>query len=116
MKSWGMSLHLDLSECDHGILMDQEALKKFIVDLCRAVDMVPHGQPITDRFGEGKLLGVSAMMFIETSTITVHNDEIDNRAFVDLFSCQDFDPQLAIEFSQKYYKTDKVKFQVMQRG
>lgn len=32
------------------------------------------------------------MQFIETSTITVHADEVFGRCFVDVFSCRPFDP------------------------
>ena len=35
------------------------------------------------------------MQFIETSSITVHADEVFGRCFVDVFSCRRFDPERA---------------------
>jgi S-adenosylmethionine/arginine decarboxylase-like enzyme len=32
------------------------------------------------------------MQFIETSSITVHADEVSARCFVDVFSCRAFEP------------------------
>ena len=57
--------------------------------------MKAHGPLALERFGTGELEGWSAMQFIETSTIVVHADEVAGRCFVDVFSCQAFDPDLA---------------------
>ena len=35
------------------------------------------------------------MQFIETSSITIHADEVFARCFVDVFSCRSFDPEAA---------------------
>jgi hypothetical protein len=35
------------------------------------------------------------MQFIETSSITIHADEVCGRCFVDIFSCRRFEPELA---------------------
>jgi hypothetical protein len=68
-----------------------------------AIGMRAYGPLVLQRFGTGDLEGWSAMQFIETSTITVHADEVARRCFVDIFSCQAFDPDLAaavaVEFS-----------------
>jgi hypothetical protein len=57
--------------------------------------MRAHGPLAIDRFGDGELEGWSAMQFIETSSITVHADEVWRRCFVDVFSCRRFDPARA---------------------
>jgi len=35
------------------------------------------------------------MQFIETSSVTVHTDEVCDRCFVDVFSCRPFDSSAA---------------------
>jgi S-adenosylmethionine/arginine decarboxylase-like enzyme len=50
---------------------------------------------LLDRFGDDELEGWSALQFIETSSITIHADEVFGRCFVDVFSCKPFDAQLA---------------------
>lgn len=115
MNAWGKSLAIDLSECDHGKLIDAEGLKGFVHDLVTVVDMVAQGECYIERFGQGALEGYSAMQFIETSSITVHLDEVGNRAFIDIFSCKDFDAKKAEEFSQEYFEAKRSKSTVLIR-
>jgi len=114
-KPWGKSVAIDLYNCDHETMVDPEGLKKFITELVKSVDMVAHGPCYIDRFGEGQLLGYSAMQFIETSSVTVHLDEVDNRAFVDVFSCKKFDESKALAVAQRYFGTDKAKLTALER-
>ena len=57
--------------------------------------MRAHGPLMLDRFGDDELEGWSAMQFIETSSITIHADEVFGRCFIDVFSCRPFDPDIA---------------------
>jgi S-adenosylmethionine/arginine decarboxylase-like enzyme len=114
-KPWGKSIALDLYQCDKAKLIDPDGLKTFIADLIKSVDMVAHGPCYIERFGEGKLLGHSAMQFIETSAITVHLDEIDNRAFIDLFSCKPFDAKKPTELARKYFGAKQHKLTELER-
>jgi S-adenosylmethionine/arginine decarboxylase-like enzyme len=86
---------IDLHGCDRSRLEDPETLRRFVVRLVAAIGMRAHGPLALDRFGDGKLEGWSAMQFIETSSITVHADEVLARCFVDVFSCRRFDPDVA---------------------
>ena len=63
--------------------------------LIDAIGMRAHGPLALERFGDGELEGWSAMQFIETSSITIHADEVSGRCFVDVFSCRPFDPDVA---------------------
>ena len=116
-EHWGKSAHMDLSGCEHDRLISPEILKQFVKDLIEEVNMKAHGPCHIERFGspEDKLEGYSAMQFIETSTITVHLDEVNDRAYIDLFSCQDFDAPEAFEFVKKYFGAKNGKLTVLER-
>ena len=43
------------------------------------------------------------MQFIETSSITVHADEVFNRCFIDIFSCLPFDPAVAAAIAVAHF-------------
>jgi hypothetical protein len=43
------------------------------------------------------------MQFIETSSITVHADEVAGRCFVDVFSCRPFDADLAATVALEHF-------------
>lgn len=100
---------INLKECDKNLVKDKEALSKFGKEICKVIKMNPYGEPIIKRFGKGKLRGYSLIQLIETSNITVHLDEFENKAFIDIFSCKKFNPIKAKNFSKNYFKAKKVK-------
>lgn len=114
-KPWGKSLSLDLFECDKQILTDPEKIKQFVSEIITVINMKAHGPCYIERFGSGLLEGYSAMQFIETSSITIHCDEVDMRAFIDIFSCKDFDEQKAIAFSEQFFSSHSSKKTVLTR-
>jgi S-adenosylmethionine/arginine decarboxylase-like enzyme len=92
---WGTSAAIDLHDCTSDALADPDNLAAFVRDVIAAIGMRAHGPLRLDRFGNGELEGWSAMQFIETSSITVHADEVFGRCFVDVFSCRPFDANVA---------------------
>ena len=92
---WGMLAAIDLHGCERSRLEDPGTLRRFVPRLIDAIGMRAHGPLMLDRFGDGELAGWSAMQFIETSSITVHADEVGGRCFVDVFSCRPFDSAAA---------------------
>ena len=115
-KIWGQLLSLDLYDCDREIITNKKELAKFCLALCDEIEMVPYGQPIVKRFGDGDLEGNTAMQFIQTSNITVHCDEVYNRTFIDIFSCKTFSTPQAKKFCKNFFKAKKIKFQNTYRG
>jgi len=109
-KCWGMVASVDVYGCDKNIITNADEIKNFIVSLCKKIDMVRHGEALIERFAEGDLEGYSAIQFIETSSVTMHFDEGENRAFVDIFSCKFFDPKEAEIFCREYLKGSSSKY------
>jgi S-adenosylmethionine/arginine decarboxylase-like enzyme len=79
------------------------------------IKMKRYGEAMIDRFAEGPLEGYSMMQFIETSSITAHFDEEENRAFIDIFSCQFFDASQAVKFSKKFFNAKNYKIKTLIR-
>lgn len=115
--AWGKSVAIDLFDCPHEMVDNKNVLLDFIKQVLKVIKMKAHGPTYVDRFGDPELHleGYSAMQFIETSSITVHLDEIKNRAFIDIFSCQDFDAKGAAEFSKEFFKAKDMKFTPLDR-
>ena len=108
-KSWGLSAMIDLYGCDSELIKSFEDIKKFVTDLCLYIDMKKYGETLVERFAEGYYEGVSMLQFIETSSITAHFDERENRAFIDIFSCKHFDPKKTAAFCQDFFKAKDSK-------
>lgn len=117
IKPWGKSAAIDLYECDHNRLTSKKLLKEFVLQVIKLIKMQAHGPCHIDRFGnkEENLEGYSAMQFIETSAITVHLDEKWNRAFIDIFSCKNFNEQEAFDFAKRYFNAQEGKLTVLDR-
>lgn len=113
---WGKLASVDLSGCDHEFIQNKGKIKEFIGALCRVIGMKPVGEPVIKKFGEGSLEGYSAFQFIETSSITIHlDDKISDRAFIDIFSCKDFDAKKAEKFSRDFFNAKNSKLKVITR-
>ena len=104
---WGMVASVNVYGCDREMISNPDSIRAFIYALCDSIDMVRHGEPLIERFAGGDLEGYSAMQFIETSSVTMHFDETENRAFVDIFSCKFFEPMAAETFCQEYLKGER---------
>ena len=100
---WGQLAALDLHGCDPDRLADPDVIRRFVPTLIDAIGMRAHGPLGLERFGDGELEGWSALQFIETSSITLHADEVGGRCFVDIFSCRPFAAQLAAEIAVDHF-------------
>ena len=76
---------------------------RFVPALIDAIGMRAHGPLMIERFGDDELEGWSALQFIETSSITIHADEVFRRCFVDVFSCRPFDPDVAAAIAVEHF-------------
>jgi S-adenosylmethionine/arginine decarboxylase-like enzyme len=103
LAPWGMLAAIDLHGCQRTRLEDPDTIRRFVPALIETVGMSAQGPLRLGRFGDGELEGWSAMQFIETSSITIHADEVSGRCFVDVFSCRPFDPDTAAAVAVKHF-------------
>jgi S-adenosylmethionine/arginine decarboxylase-like enzyme len=101
--AWGMLAAIDLHGGDRARIADPDTIRRFVPEVIDAIGMRAHGALMIDRFGDDELEGWSALQFIETSSITVHADEVFGRCFVDVFSCKPFDPDLAAAIAVEHF-------------
>ena len=100
---WGTLAAIDLHGGDRARLADPDSIRRFVPTVIAAIGMRAHGALMIDRFGDDELEGWSAMQFIETSSITIHADEVFGRCFIDVFSCRPFDPDAAAAIAVEHF-------------
>jgi len=112
----GLELILDLHGCDTS-LFTEESLNRFFSEICTLIKMTPHGGPIYwhDDCDIAQRRGITGVQLIETSSITVHAFELSGTAFINLFSCMDFDTKIAEEFAKNFFKADGIESRVVER-
>ena len=112
---WGKLGTINVYGCNPKKIRDKREIKRFVGVLCEFIDMERKGSCRVKRFGKGDLKGYSAIQFIEYSSITIHFDEVENRAFIDVFSCKDFDTSKVEGFSRKFFNGERSSSKTMLR-
>ena len=117
ISPYGIELIVDLHECDLEGLVNKEKLTEFFVTLCDKIDMKRHGDPLfwEDYSDIPHLNGVSAMQFIETSTIVCHPLPILHSVYINVFSCKNFDVKIALEFCMNFWRAKKEVHTLIER-
>lgn len=108
--AWGVELQIDLSHCNPAVITSGDALKRFALELCAAIDMEPYGAPIAERFAlhDPDAAGYSVVLLITTSLISGHFSDRLHTAYINVFSCKPFDPRKAAEFIRTALGPDTV--------
>ena len=84
---WGTLAIINLYDCNKETIRNKKKIKEFINRLCKRIEMEKEGFAKIKRFGKKSLKGYSAIQLIKTSSITLHFDEEENRAFLDNSKC-----------------------------
>lgn len=108
---YGFELILDLHDCNSD-RFTREDLDEYFTQLCELIQLQKcevHfwddvGVPKAERQTEPHTKGTSAVCFILTSTIVVHTLDILKAVYVNIFSCKEFDPDLAAEFTKNWFE------------
>jgi S-adenosylmethionine/arginine decarboxylase-like enzyme len=94
--AWGLLSSIDLEDCDPNLIRDADAIKRYVVELCNLIEMKRFGECQVVHFGEDeKVAGYSMIQLIETSCISAHFANVNNRSYIDIFSCKAYDPEVA---------------------
>lgn len=114
--AWGYSLGLDLKNCDPAIIRSKEKIQDYVIQLCKLIEMVRHGDCQIVHFGNGNKEGYSMVQLIETSCITAHFSNETNAAYIDIFSCKPYDSETVREFSMEFFGSDEATEHLCVRG
>lgn len=108
---WGRHLILDCAACDREAVRSGDAIREFCRDLVESIEMVAYGEPLVEHFATHvpEAAGYSLVQLIETSAITGHFCDATGDAYVDVFSCKDFDPDVAISVVYKHFRPQSVR-------
>jgi len=116
-ENFGQELILDLFDCDLEIISSKKKIAEYAETLCKKIKMIAYGKPLIPYFGEKKphTKGYSLVQLIETSSITGHFSEHWKTAYINIFSCKNFDPQIAKDYTKQFFGAKKVKSRFISR-
>ena len=109
-KFWGYHLMIDCSKCIKNNVKDIEYIKNFIKDLLKVCKMKKLGDIKIENLqsGDKALYGYSVVQLIHTSSITCHFMDISGDAYIDIFSCKEFDCDKVIDVINNYFSPKKM--------
>ncbi|MBL7132364.1 MAG: S-adenosylmethionine decarboxylase [Candidatus Omnitrophica bacterium] len=110
-KIYGYELVMDLYGCNRKVLTSRRKLQEYADKLCKLIKMEKYGRTLLPYFGENKAhtKGYSLVQLIETSSITGHFSDLWARAYINIFSCKEFDHTVAKKFTHQFFQAKKVR-------
>ena len=107
---YGKELILDLHKCDE-TKFTRNSIKEYFEILCELINMQRCELHFWDDLHTSEsekqtlphTVGTSAVQFILTSNITIHTLDLLRKVFVNIFSCKDFDPSVAKDFTISWF-------------
>jgi len=122
MNSYGKELILDMHNCDSS-KFNRRSIKSYIQQLCKLIEMErcklcwwdDYGVPLEEQETEPHLKGTTAIQFIKTSNILIHTLDLLKNVYINIFSCKDFDADLAKNFSKEWFKGKIVNSYIIER-
>ncbi len=122
MDFYGKELILDIHNCDSS-KFNRRSIKSYIQQLCKLIEMErcklcwwdDYGVPVEEQETEPHLKGTTAVQFIKTSNILIHTLDLLKNVYINIFSCKDFDADLAKNFSKEWFKGKIVNSYMLER-
>ena len=122
MKSYGVELIIDIHNCDPSTF-SRKSIRKYFKILCEQIDMKADKLCWWDDYDLEQELqqsdphtkGTTAVQFILTSNITIHTLDILKNVYINIFSCKDFNTNIAITFSEEWFKGKIANTHVIKR-
>jgi len=117
-EPFGPHLTFDIKCSDITALNDYNKIFKFLHELPDKIGMTKITQPYV--FPYSGLVpedeGITGMVIIAESHISIHTFPLKNYAFIDIFSCKPFDWSNINNIIKETFHVDEMEFNIVQRG
>jgi S-adenosylmethionine/arginine decarboxylase-like enzyme len=113
--TWGIHAIANLLRCPKHIITSKPRIHDFTVDLVKRIDMKAYGHPQIIHFGEGNKAGYTLVQLIETSNVTGHFCDESGDAYIDIFSCKDFDKNVVRDVLLEHFHPHALDIKLIKR-
>ena len=117
-KTFGPHVTIDLKGCPKELLSDYNLHFNYLKMLPEIIKMTPITQPYVFPYSglvpEDK--GITGILIIAESHLSIHSFEEKGYSFVDIFSCKNFDVEKAIETTISIFKPKDYEVNIVERG
>lgn len=124
MAPYGKELVIDLVNCRCDGRFTRQRIEDYLAELCDAMDVVREELHWWDYQDEPEeydkapehMKGVSVVQFISKSTVVIHTLDIPRSVMVNIFSCGDFDTELAEKITLAHFGGEMIARREFARG
>jgi len=116
--AFGPHITLDLKGCPKDILSNYQLHFDYLKNIPELIQMTPITQPYVFPY-EGLVpedKGITGIVIIAESHISVHSFEEKGYCFIDIFSCKPFDYERAIGLTKEIFQPKDCEVNVVERG
>jgi S-adenosylmethionine decarboxylase len=115
---WGYHALFDCVSCPMEMATSEKNIREFINEIVSAINMKAYGEPMIAHFAahDADAAGYSFCQMIETSNITGHFSDKTGDCYIDIFSCKEYDIDVAIGVIKDFFKPQEVKMRYFERG
>jgi S-adenosylmethionine decarboxylase len=117
-EPFGPHLTFDIKCNETSALSDYNKIFKFLHELPEKIGMTKITQPYV--FPYSGLVpedeGITGVVIIAESHISIHTFPLKNYAFIDIFSCKPFDWSNISDIIKETFHADAMDFNIVQRG
>jgi len=106
MINYGKELILDLHGCENLDIDTQDFCEELAELVGMKIEDFHRWESEPEDEKDPKTFGKSAVQFILTSNITIHILPMLGNVYINLFSCKDFDSDIAVKFCEKYFESE----------
>lgn len=110
MTPWGWLTTLDARYCNEAI-NDPVIIQEFINEALEKIEMVPIGPThiLWCDTHDPEKVGLSVYQLLQDSNISIHFCPAnENQAYLDLFSCKEYEAQTVVDLFKKYFAPGKL--------
>jgi S-adenosylmethionine/arginine decarboxylase-like enzyme len=112
---WGLHAIVNAFKCKPHLIRNKLVIHDFSVDLVKKIDMIAYGQPMIQHFGIDDKAGYTLVQLIETSNITGHFCDESGDAYLDIFSCKEFNPAIVKQVIQHHFQPQAIDLRLIAR-
>ena len=116
--NFGLHLIIDAQECNRKKLVNNRFIYNLLDKLPSLLSMnkmtLPYVVEWKDKWASTP--GISGFVMIAESHISIHTFPEQDFAFIDMFSCKNFDAEMATKFLANALEAKKIEKKVVERG
>jgi len=118
MTGFGPHLMLDGYGCNRKKLEDLDLIYSILDEFPSNIGMTKIMPPYVFRYTGAKIedWGISGFVLIAESHISIHTFPVKNYLSLDIFSCKQFDSEIAVSYIKEVFEMKKYQMNLFNRG